>query len=487
MNKTVAQALLYAAVLALGAVVSYNIVHIPKQSEMVILFVLLLLYPIFRFPLAGVYVVFILSPFVPFIRRLYYLVHGRPETDPLIMVTDILIAVVFLGLFFEFRNRLRQNAENGFYLKLVLFYLAYLVFRTFVLNESPPAEAAARLKFYAPSVLLFYIGYVYAHRRDHLRRLVWITALLAIAAGVYGLKQLYFGYSSAEKVWFSSISFTTLFIKGIARPFSFLQSPASFADYEIVGLIAVLSLASTGKARTKFLLAAAVPILCCGILVTSVRSSWIGAVAVLFFWFAFFRFSRPTHRLAAVAAAVVVFFSCQFVAESLAGNFDFARAFGTGGGGKDYLDMLVTARTGAITNPFEEYSLLSRIALWQMIAATSVSLPMAVFGRGLGVLNADSLYFTYLAEFGYPGLILVLVLVIGFLSHGTRAMALMNDGRAIALVKAILVFDAVFALMNITGSHIHSFPGDAYFWFFNGVLMNARALETGGEGKDLAV
>jgi hypothetical protein len=29
----------------------------------------------------------------------------------------------------------------------------------------------------------------------------------------------------------------------------------------------------------------------------------------------------------------------------------------------------------------------------------------------------------------------------------------------------------MFAIMNTTGSHIHAFPGDVYFWFWNGVLL----------------
>jgi len=68
-----------------------------------------------------------------------------------------------------------------------------------------------------------------------------------------------------------------------------------------------------------------------------------------------------------------------------------------------------------------------------------------------------------------------------------KTMGVLRGEGQIALVKAILVFDAVFALMNITGSHIHSFPGDTYFWFFNGVLMNARLLEGGTGGKEGAV
>jgi hypothetical protein len=56
----------------------------------------------------------------------------------------------------------------------------------------------------------------------------------------------------------------------------------------------------------------------------------------------------------------------------------------------------------------------------------------------------------------------------------------LSDPGAIILVKGIVVMDTVFALMNITGTHINGFPGDMYFWFFNGVLMNIPLIDAQG-------
>ncbi len=474
------QAALFVFIVALGVFVAYKMVHIPGQSEMVVLVVALLLAPIFRFPLLGVYAAFVLSPFVPFVRRLYYLLYGRPGVDPLIMMTDILVAVVFVGLFFEFRERFRDDRRNGFYLRLIFFYIVYLILRTFILNDCPMAEAVARLKFYAPSVLLFYIGYVFSHRYSHLKALWVITLGVGIIACLYSFKQLYLGYSEAEKIWFSSISFTTLFIKGIARPFSFFQSPACFADYLIIAIIAALFLASIGKARSRIVLVPVIPLLFYGILITSVRSNWIGGLAVFFFWFVFLNVKKASNRILVIVVVILVFLSFQVLEESVSSGLGLravAAATDTKSAAHEYVNLLVTARTGAITDPFQEHSLLSRIALWKMILSYSVIPQMAVFGRGLGALNADSLYFTYLAEFGYPGLIFIIFLTIGFISRGIGALDTLHDRRAFALVKAIVVFDMVFALMNVTGSHINSFPGDMYFWFLNGVLMNVSLLD----------
>ena len=61
-----------------GHLIAYEMFHIPKQIGFVVIFVVFLFYPVVRFPLFGLYAVFILSPFIPYVRRLFYLAHGRP-------------------------------------------------------------------------------------------------------------------------------------------------------------------------------------------------------------------------------------------------------------------------------------------------------------------------------------------------------------------------------------------------------------------------
>jgi hypothetical protein len=490
MKKTVLQLLLSVGIVALGSFISFKMINIPKQAELVVFFALLLLYPIFKYPTMGIYTAFIISPFIPFVRRLYYLVYGRPGMDPLIMVADIIVVVVFVGLFFEFRERLKENEQGG-YLKLLAFYLAYLIVRTFFLNGIPVAEAAAKLKFYAPGVLLYFIGWIYAHRFYDLKRLWGLTIVIGAVACLYGYKQLYFGYSAAEKIWFSSISFTSLFIKGVARPFSFFQSPAVFADYCMLAIIAALMFMSWNTMRARFLLMFALPVLFYGVLITSVRSNWIGAVSVFFFWFVFLNIKKTGNRVIVLLIVVAVFFSYQFVEDVIktgSAEKDTAPFTGLGGGGAGgSVDLLVISRTGAITNPFQEHSLVSRMELWRYIFTTSFSLENALFGRGLGVLNADSLYFTYLAEFGYPGLAFIVFIIIVFIAHGVRAIGTVRDRRAIILVKGIVVMDMALAVMSFTGTHIHSFPGDMYFWFFNGVLMNIVSCDKSLSGEPTKV
>jgi hypothetical protein len=142
-----------------------------------------------------------------------------------------------------------------------------------------------------------------------------------------------------------------------------------------------------------------------------------------------------------------------------------------GAGKQNYLNLLITNRASAITNPLGEYSLLSRIALWQYLIYLTQDPTMALMGRGLGALNADSLYFTYLAEFGYPGMLYIIAIIVLFIKRGMKIIDTFKHPDIVILARGIVVMNVILAIISITGTHIHSFPGDMYFWFWNGVLV----------------
>jgi cell division protein FtsW (lipid II flippase) len=136
-----------------------------------------------------------------------------------------------------------------------------------------------------------------------------------------------------------------------------------------------------------------------------------------------------------------------------------------------HFNSLVAQRSSAILNPFQEHSFLSRLELWHQMIRFSVTPVNAILGRGLGTLKTDSLYFTYLAEFGYPGAFGIIAIFAAFIYYGLKLPHLMSPSFSRSLIKGIAVMDIVYFVISITGTHIHYFPGTLYFWFFNGVLM----------------
>jgi len=472
------QIIMLAGVVILGHFIAGRMFNVPSQRNIVILFTAVFFYPILRQPLLGVYLFFLIMPFIPFFRRLYYLQFARPQADPLIIVGDILIALILIGLFFEFRARKDSLSDTKNFNIVIGGYFLYLLLRTFFFNIYPAQEAVMRFRLYGPSVLLFFIGAFYSSNSGTLKKIWILTFWTGIFAALYGLKQLLFGYSESERIWFSSISFTTLFIKGVARPFSFFQSPAAFADYMQMSLISIIVLSSWSRENiSRIFYMLLLPVFFYGALITSVRSNWIGIFVSLLLWIFVIQFKSTRSRIIMFSMLITLFGVSQIFEIQNQSGLGIGSVFTVLGGGltPQYADLLVNDRASAISNPFEEHSLLSRVALWKYLFNLSTEPVMAILGRGVGTLNADSLYVTYLAELGYPGLAFIIFLVIFLIVKAFSLLDKAESQETRSLARGILVMNIAFAIINITGTHIHSFPGDAYFWFWNGVLIKLEA------------
>lgn len=464
-----------------GNFIAFKVVNIPDQFEVVLLFALINFYPVIRVPQAGVYLLFIIMPLIPFFRRLYYLQYSRPAADPLIIIGDILIVFITAGLYFEFR---KQKEENNNYLKLnswILVYFVYLILRIFFFNILPLPEAVMKFRFYGPAVILFFVGVLFGKKISMLKNIWSITIVLSVAAALYGISQLLFGYTDFEKLWFSSISFSTLFIKGIARPFSFFQSPAAFADYMLLGIISVVIIFGMAEKRKPYHLLGLVPLFIGALLITSVRSNWIGAIVIIFLWVLITRFRTLKQRYWLLQVFFLLFFLFQFVEVYLTNgnNLSFLSEVVNGKTNKEYFNLLVKQRVSALSNPFDEHSFVSRLALWKIIISSTADPVMAFLGRGVGGLAADSLYFTYLAEFGYPGLIFIIIVTVIFIVNGFYVIDKSTNSSVVGIARGITIMNIAFGIINITGTHIHGFPGDIYYWFWNGVITcHVAAIKT---------
>ncbi|MBN1758694.1 MAG: hypothetical protein JW863_10270 [Chitinispirillaceae bacterium] len=461
------------AIAAAGNFIAYKIVHIPTQLELVVLMTAALTYPIIRKPAIGIYLMFTLMPFVPHVRRLYYLVDQRPKVDPLIAAGDIIIAITFVGLFFVFREQRNEENRAKGAVNLLLTYFIYLILRTFFLNSLPVQEAVMRFHFYGPAVLFFFIGILYARNIPFLKSIWYLSLMVGVVGALYGFKQLLFGYSNAEQIWFSSISFTTLFIKGLARPFSVFQSPASFADYMLLSIIGTLMIHSWSTSRWRIGFLLLIPLYFYGALLTSVRSNWIGILLALGLWVVLLQIRGKRNRILMITGLFLFFILSQLLDLSSQYNVGMNALFSSLGSGFDqkHMELLVTERTSAISNPFEEYSFLSRVNLWKYILSMSVQPVNALLGKGVGAFNADSLYFTYLAELGYPGLLFIIGITVFLILRGFHLLDTTASPVVRSLAKGITLMNIVFAVVNVTGTHIHSFPADIYYWFWNGVLV----------------
>ncbi len=480
MNKRVLNILVIISTILVAHFIAYKLVHIPGQLEVLILVSLLLFYPVLRKPIAGAYIVFAISPFIPYVRRLYYLKYSRPTLDPLIIFGDVILIIILLGLFFEFKERLDRNHPTSIYMKIIILYFVYLLIRSFFFNFLPFTEGITNFKYYGPPVLFFLVGMVYAEKITQLKWIWYITVVIGLIASFYGIIQLYFGYSKAEQIWLSSIKFSTLFIKGIARPFSIFQAPVAFGDYILLAIIGTLMCVYWTKNKLSFILLLLLPLFTYVILLTSVRSCWIGIILIIVVWFTIYRVKGNRNRLIMLIVVAAVYVVSQFVLDMFDSGLQVDSVltlFTKNAPNQQSVDLLITKRSSALANPFEEHSMLSRMNLWRELIIYSKDPVCAFLGRGVGALKADSLYFTYLAEFGYPGFIFIIVLLINLIIRGFFVIDNYTNNNIIVLAKGITIMNITIAVISVTGTHIHYFPGDVYFWFFNGVLIQLYVLK----------
>ena len=472
--KRILPVIWYIVIAVAGNFIAHKLFHPPTQMQLAIIAGICLFYPVIRHPIIGVYLIFIVLPFIPFVRRLYYLIYTRPSVDPLIAVGPALIALTLIGLYFEMRARNVKDHDIRRIRTIIFMYFVYVSFRVFFYTSLGITNAVNHYVFFGPAVLLFFVGIVFAAQANHMKNLLIITVIIAIYSVLYGWKQVVFGFSDAEKLWFNSVSFTTLFIKGIARPFSIFQAPASFADYMLFGIIAVAGLFSWSKGVLRYALLLFVPLFFYGALITSVRSNWIGIVFSLILWVAVVGVRGTRKRITIIIAIVALFAMSSFLDEGVKTGLNPARLISIAAGGtmkQSTLDLLVTQRTSAISDPFQEHSLLSRIALWKYLVSLSVVPQYAIFGRGLGAINSDSLYFDYLAGLGYPGIIFIIWLTIYLIGLGFKALDTSKNQTVLAVARCVTIMNISLAIINLTGTHINAFPGDVYYWFWNGVLV----------------
>jgi len=154
---------------------------------------------------------------------------------------------------------------------------------------------------------------------------------------------------------------------------------------------------------------------------------------------------------------------------------------------KNITDVFVKERLSAMVSPFQEYSMVNRFTMWRTIIEHSFWLPQGPFGWGMGSFDAHSYYFSIFSDIGYPGIFLLLVIMIRVFMIGFRVYAAEEEPRRRALIRGMIVVLFMVAFLNITGVHVGSHPADIYFWFFAGLLLTIAASRATGPLSGIAL
>ena len=482
-------ALFAAAVIYLGHFIAREIFDIPSRKDILIFITLALFIPVMKFPISGVYFLFLIPPFIAFVRRFYYLFYERPGNDLLLIIPDVVVVLLSIVLFDRIRKGERIKTEDRGLVLWLWVFIFYQFLRVFVANGSGWVTGINQFKFITLFSLCFFFAIHFIRSKKQVITIFKITFFLGAVIAVYGIKQAYFGFTHFEELWLEKMktTFVTLFLEGKPRPFSTLPSPATFADFMVIAILVSMSLLSLKQVRFKPLYLFFIPVMFAGLLLTSVRSNWIGFLVGVLFWFIIAHRSSIRLKVGMVAFLVVLYFSVS-VALELSGAAELTGIAGVQSlqakrPGKKLTDILVTDRVSALTNPLQERSMIARSVMWKFVLETSLQLPMGPMGWGMGSFNAHSYYFSTLYDLGYFGLFLLVMVLFRIFRVGYRVYRDEEEPEKRVIIRCILSILFVITIMNATGSHTGEHPADVYYWFLAGILMVIRRLKSGRDDE----
>jgi hypothetical protein len=476
---------LTAVAVAVALYISLKIIHVPSRKDVVFFFALAAFLPILKYPMIGVYYLFLIPPFIPMFRRFYYLFSQRPEQDLLHVISDIVVVILFAVCFDWIRKRIKVKTDDSRLMVWVWVFFFYQLLRVFVGNAGSMANGVHHFKFVGLYMGCFFFAINFITSGRQVVRLFRITSILGLFIALYGIKQAFIGFTEFEDIWLEimRVKFVSLFIEGKARPFSTLLSPACFADYMMVSMMTSACLFSLKGTRYKWFYLACVPVMILGLLITSVRSNWMGMACGVFLWFIIGHRASLKAKILMLAGLVVFFMTLNTGMELF-----FGRQMSVAGllqpaapeeGEKNVTDLFVTDRVTALTNPFEEYSMVARFNIWNMVIRNVLRLPRGPMGYGLGYFDAHSYYFSTLFDTGFPGLFLLLYVLYRIVKLGYKTFREEEEHDKRVIARGILTFILAMSVVNATGNHLASHPGDIYFWFLSGLLLIIRRVGTG--------
>ena len=215
------------------------------------------------------------------------------------------------------------------------------------------------------------------------------------------------------------------------------------------------------------------------LMIATVRTNWMATGAGLLYYFVYLRIGKrwvKTILLLAMLAGVGVY---AYKGDTATQDQSAAMSAQLASKDKDLGRVMITNRTRALANPLQEYSVQKRLEIWTTIFYYSLRYP---FGQGQGSTGyAHSYYFLLLGEVGYPGLLLFLAILFLAFHRGGLVIAQSRDPGEAELARLMLTMVFMISLLNVTGSHMHTNPGDIFFWFSVGTLARMHRQLDGSE------
>ncbi len=420
-----------------------------------ILFFLLLMLS-FKFE-TGVIALLFFYPIIGIIRRYIYRFNVYTKYDPILLIPDIIVSVIFLNII-----TFNRKAFTSIWRKDPIFkYIAFLILIMFIQVFNPLQGSIlvgfGGLKFFLIPTLWFFFGYFMKNLKiENLYK--WII-VVSVILSIYGLKQTFFGFTPFELYWLHHIKYTSIHIGSAYRPFSTFTSVAEYSYYVYVGAFISFVLAIRKRNVLYFI---AFLFLASNLAIISVRFSVFALIFSILFYYSFSLKSLKKILFADVILLIVILFLIYSVR--------MVKITSLGG----ILGSLVSHTVSGIVKPFAEKSTLwLHISVWKN---GLIRFSHNIMGYGIGSVTiaskkfggatraAESDFLGIMIGLGIIGFIAFILVIYRFSQISTRLSLLYNNYKA--RIHFVIIFSFVFIISNFT-----SYSCGALFWFLIGITV----------------
>lgn len=227
----------------------------------------------------GIMAILIYLPFMAFIRRFIYSFSPYISIDPILIVCDMLIVLMFSYLIICEKSRISSFYANNRLVKASFLLLLLFSLQIFNPLQGNLLVGLAGAKFYLVPLLWFFIGLFIS--KKFIKKILYLIVIIGFITALYGLRQNFFGFTSFEKYWLEHSWIVSYSVGGLTRIFSTFANPTEFGNYLMIAEICTLALLL--KSRRGFPLGiAAISILVFAHFMVATRGSFSGFILASF-------------------------------------------------------------------------------------------------------------------------------------------------------------------------------------------------------------
>lgn len=385
----------------------------------------------------------------------------------LLLVKDVVLGLVYIGYFREYRFRTILNPKLrllSFIILAILFYSLAEMLNPSLISPLVGLLGIKTLLFYIP---LLYVGYEIIDESHKIIRFMAYMMILCNISCFFGIYQYIGGYEVIK-------AFQPVAVLSSAGALGqYYKMPGSFAGVgNFAGFLQIMFGLAFGLfyCRTKPLLKifSIITMVNIGLVLVLMgqRSGWVFMLLCLFLGTFALSDNRKT-RFVRVAVALFVFLSFLFVISSTDNIVgDRFSQFSSGDGFQKYL---YDAPTGNIENQ------LGRLTTQGTI-----------FGYGIGMAAPGSRYLNTNSEFieaftavliyelGFPGFILVTALLFMLVWVVSKALVEVVDFHYHNLIYFGLIVVIYIIIVGITYAPLNIPPNGQFFWLLPGMFIGLQ-------------